>query len=89
VKKYIVEIVNKIRSMKEIRIGPGPRASIWLYKGSRALAFIEGRGYVIPDDVKKIALLAIPHRFKLKPEVDIEPIEIVRKALEEVEVPKL
>lgn len=89
VKKYIVEIVNKIRSMKEIRIGPGPRASIWLYKGSRALAFIEGRGYVIPDDVKKIALLAIPHRLRLKPEVDIEPIEIVRKALEEVEVPKL
>ncbi len=89
VKKYIVEIVNKIRSMKEIRIGPGPRASIWIYKGSRALAFIEGRGYVIPDDVKKIALLAIPHRLRLKPEVDIEPIEIVRKALEEVEVPKL
>lgn len=88
VKKYIVDLVNRVRGMEEVKVGPGPRASIWLYKGSRALAFIEGRSYVIPDDVKKIAPLAIPHRVRLKPEVDIEPIQVVRRALEEVEVPK-
>ena len=91
VKEYIVSIVNTIRNYREVRAGPSPRASIWLYKASRALAYMEGRDYVIPDDVKKLAEPVISHRVRLKLEYEAEGVsveELVRRALEEVEVPK-
>jgi MoxR-like ATPase len=91
VKNYIHDIVARVRSFDEVSLGPGPRASIWLLKGSRALAFLEGRDYVIPDDVKKLAYHVLPHRIKIKLEYqadNISPLSIVEKALKEVEVPK-
>jgi MoxR-like ATPase len=91
VKNYILDIVARVRSFDEVSSGPGPRASIWLLKGSRALAFLEGRDYVIPDDVKKLAYHVLPHRIKIKLEYqadNISPLSIVEKALKEVEVPK-
>jgi len=91
VKNYILDIVARVRSFDEVSLGPGPRASIWLLKGSRALAFLEGRDYVIPDDVKKLAYHVLPHRIKIKLEYqadNISPLSIVEKALKEVEVPK-
>jgi MoxR-like ATPase len=91
VKNYILDIVARVRGFDEVSSGPGPRASIWLLKGSRALAFLEGRDYVIPDDVKKLAYHVLPHRIKVKLEYqadNISPLSIVEKALKEVEVPK-
>jgi MoxR-like ATPase len=91
VKNYILDIVACVRGFDEVSSGPGPRASIWLLKGSRALAFLEGRDYVIPDDVKKLAYHVLPHRIKVKLEYqadNISPLSIVEKALKEVEVPK-
>jgi len=91
IKKYIVNLVDRLRSYEEIRWGPSPRASIWLYKGSRSLAFILGRDYVIPDDVKAIAPLVLIHRIKLKPEYEAEgytPRKLIDRVLQEVEVPK-
>jgi MoxR-like ATPase len=91
VKNYILDIVACVRGFDEVSSGPGPRASIWLLKGSRALAFLEGRDYVIPDDVKKLAFHVLPHRIKIKLEYqadNISPLSIVEKALKEVEVPK-
>jgi MoxR-like ATPase len=91
VKNYILDIVARVRGFDEVSSGPGPRASIWLLKGSRALAFLEGRDYVIPDDVKKLAYHVLPHRIKIKLEYqadNISPLSIVEKALKEVEVPK-
>jgi MoxR-like ATPase len=91
VKNYILDIVARVRSFDEVSSGPGPRASIWLLKGSRALAFLESRDYVIPDDVKKLAYHVLPHRIKVKLEYqadNISPLSIVEKALKEVEVPK-
>ena len=90
VKKYILDIVGKLRGAEEVSAGPGPRASIWLYKGSRAAAFLEGRSYVIPDDVKRMAAPVLSHRLKLKPEYladNVTPINVVLRILEEVEVP--
>jgi len=91
VKNYILDIVARIRSFDEVSMAPGPRGSIWLLKGSRALAFLDGREYVIPDDVKRIAYHVLPHRIKVKLEYqadNISPRAIVDKALREVEVPK-
>ena len=91
VKNYILDIVARVRSLDEVSSGPGPRASIWLLKGSRAISFLEGRDYVIPDDVKKLAYHVLPHRIKVRLEYqadNISPLSIVEKALKEVEVPK-
>ena len=90
VKKYILDIIESLRKSKELASGPGPRASIWLYKGSRALAFLEGRRYVIPDDVKRLAIPVLAHRLKIKPEYladNLTPRELILKVLEQLEVP--
>ena len=90
VKKYILDIVENLRRSEEVSAGPGPRASIWLYKGSRAMAFLDGRSYVIPDDVKKLAVYVLGHRMKIKSEYLAENItsrDLILRALEEVEVP--
>jgi len=89
--RYIVNITNVIRGMEEVALGPSPRASIHLYKLSRALAFINGRDYVIPDDVKFLAPYVLTHRLRLKPEYEVEgirPEDLVVKSLNSVEVPK-
>lgn len=91
VKRYIVDVVSKIRANPHVRTGPSPRASIWLFKGSRVRALLEGREYVIPDDVKALAPYVIPYRVKLKPEAEAEEIsaeELLEEALKETPVPK-
>jgi len=90
VKKYITDLVGKLRSAEEVQSPPGPRASIWLYKGCRAAAFLEGRSYAIPDDIKKLAVPVLSHRVKVKPEYLADGLtakDIIYKVLEEVEVP--
>ena len=92
VRKYIVDLVTHVRLDPDVLIGPSPRASIALYKGSRALAFLNQRDYVIPDDVKKLAFQALEHRIRVKPEAEIEdvtPKSIVERALKETPVPKI
>ncbi|KSW10758.1 magnesium chelatase [Pyrodictium occultum] len=92
VRKYIVDVVNAVRRREEVLLGPSPRASIWLYKGSRALALLEGMDYVIPDHVKQLAPYTLRHRIVLRPEREAEGADasaIVSRVLEEVEVPKI
>ncbi len=89
--KYIVEIVRSVRKHPDVLLGPSPRASIALFKGSRIKALLEGRDYVIPDDVKSLAHLALDHRIRLKSEALIEgkkPEEIVDEVLKTTPVPK-
>jgi len=88
---YIEDILDAIRNCPEILIGPGTRGAIAIYKGCRALAFLEERSYVIPDDVKFLLHAALDHRIKIKAELEIEgvkPENIVDKVLSEVPVPK-
>jgi len=89
--KYIVSLVSFVRRSSEVLIGPSPRASIWLYRSAKAMAFLKGRDYVIPDDVKGMADYVMAHRIVLKPELqsEVSTSEIVKRALESVEVPKL
>ena len=73
-----------------VEIGASPRASLSLLKAARALAFIKGRGYVIPMDVKTIAPDVMRHRIGLTYEAEAENItqeDIVSKILNTVEVP--
>ena len=87
---YIVEIVQRTREDHRVVNGASPRASQSLFKTGRAAAAIAGRNYVIPDDIKGIALQTISHRIVMKPEAKIRGItgmHIVRKILSEVPVP--
>ena len=89
--KYIVDIVNYIRRHEYIAYGPSHRVSIHLYRMSRVYAAYNGRDYVIPDDVKKLARYVIPHRIRLVAEAEAEgytPEKIVLEALSKVSVPK-
>lgn len=91
VDEYIVSLVRSVRENPDVLAGPSPRASIALHKASRALAFLEGRDYVIPDDVKKLFLPALEHRVRVKPEAEMEgvtPSNIGEKVLKETPVPK-
>lgn len=89
--RYIVRLVLFLRNREEVLVPPSPRASIWLYRGSRALAYLEGLDYVVPDHVKWLARYVLPHRVHLKPEYQAEgvkPLDLVELAIKSVEVPK-
>ena len=90
IKYYIVDLVRSTRMHGSVRLGGSPRASIALLLLSRAKAYIEGRSYVTPDDVKSMALPAMAHRVVLSPEARVEGItveQIVRDALDRVPPP--
>ncbi len=69
---YAVRIVRATREHPGLAIGSGSRGALALVRGGRAVALIEGRGYVTPDDVKKIALPALRHRVALAPDALLE-----------------
>ncbi|HEV2449695.1 MAG TPA: MoxR family ATPase [Thermoplasmata archaeon] len=89
--EYSVQLVAATRGDNRAEVGASPRGSLALLKLSRARALLEGRDYVIPDDVKSIAVPALAHRIVVKPEPWIRGIrgeQVVRSALEKVPVPK-
>lgn len=69
IKDYIIEIVNATRSHREVELGCSPRATLNMMKGSQALAAIRGRDYVIPEDIKELAVPILSHRLMLKNEL--------------------
>lgn len=91
VKNYIIMLVSYFRESPSIKTPPSTRASIALQKGARALAFLDGRDHVIPDDVKFLAPYVFQHRIFLRPEAmteDITPSILISEALNKVAVPK-
>jgi MoxR-like ATPase len=69
---YAVRIVRATREHPGLAMGSGSRGALALVRGGRAVALIEGRGYVTPDDIKKIALPALRHRVALAPDALLE-----------------
>ena len=89
--RYIYEISARTRYDERVLLGASPRASEHLLFASKALAFLRGRDYVIPDDVKELALPVLAHRIKLKAEYEVDGLkgeDVIREIIEEVEVPK-
>jgi MoxR-like ATPase len=88
---YIVKVVTRTRNWPAVSLGGSPRAAISLMLFAKGLAAIEGRDFLIPDDVKGAALPILRHRLVLKPEADLEgvtPDQVVKDVLKSVEVPK-
>jgi MoxR-like ATPase len=88
--KYIRDIILKTRNHPQIALGCGPRASLVLMKCSKARAAILGRVYVTPDDVRALAIAALNHRILLKPEAELEGLDVksvIKGIIEEIPVP--
>ncbi|MFC1965087.1 AAA family ATPase [Chloroflexota bacterium] len=71
IRSYIVAITRATRSHQGIKLGASPRASLSLYMASQAMAAIQGRNYVIPDDVKHLAVPVLAHRLIVKAETGL------------------
>jgi MoxR-like ATPase len=90
--EYAVNIVRTTRGWQGIAIGAGPRGSISLLRAARAQALLQGRAFVIPDDIKTMALPALRHRIQLSADMEIEGYtsdQILKSLLEKVEAPRL
>jgi len=88
---YVVQIVRRTRDWPSLSLGASPRAAVSLMVVSKAYAAMDGRDYVIPDDVKASARPVLRHRIMLKPEADLEGItadQVLDDVLRAVEVPK-
>jgi MoxR-like ATPase len=72
VAEYAVRIVRATRDYAGVALGSGPRGALALVRGARAVALLEGRGFVTPDDVKRIALPSLRHRIALSPDALLE-----------------
>lgn len=88
---YVVDLIRESRSIDSIEVGAGPRATQALLLSSRAMAALEGRDFVTPDDVRTMAYPVLAHRLVLRPEYEIEGItvsEAIGKLMEKVAVPR-
>ncbi len=89
--KYMVEIVRQTREHKSVQVGSSPRGALALLKLSKARALLSGRDYVLPDDVKSVAIHALSHRLILQPEQWLsggKTSRVVDEILTKVPVPK-
>lgn len=89
--KYITEITRRTRDWPALSLGASPRAALNLLFASKAMAAMDGREYIIPDDVKEVAPAVLRHRLVLRPEADLEGIsaeQVIGEVLKAVEVPK-
>ncbi len=88
---YIYEISVRTRQDERVTLGASPRALEHLLFASKSLAFLRGRNYVIPDDVKEIAVNVLSHRIRLKAEYELDGLnveDLIEEIIDEVEVPK-
>jgi len=91
VKEYIVRLVASSRDHPDLSLGASPRASIALLRLSQARAVVDGRDYVIPDDVKALAVAVLAHRLVFKPSAEIRgagPDNLLRKLIDSEPVPQ-
>lgn len=88
---YIVELVRRTRDWPALSLGSSPRAAVGLLTFSKAVAAMDGRDYLIPDDIKQAVLPVFRHRVVVKPEADLEGVtadQVIQDVVRAVELPK-
>jgi MoxR-like ATPase len=88
---YVVSVVRATRDLPSVALGASPRAAVHLLAAAKAAARLEGRAYVTPDDVVRMAPAVLRHRIVLRPEAELEryrPDDAVQAALQAVPVPR-
>jgi MoxR-like ATPase len=89
---YAVRIARATRDSAGLALGSGPRGALALVRGARAVALLDGRGYVTPDDIKRIALPALRHRVALAPDALLEGRtvnDLLTEVIETVAAPRV
>jgi MoxR-like ATPase len=87
---YVTSVVRATRDAASLTLGASPRAGVALLKAARAAALVDGRDYVIPDDVKRLAPAVLRHRVSVAPELELEgvtPDVALKSVLDRIEVP--
>jgi len=88
--RYIVALVGATRESASVQVGASPRGTLALMKLSRVKALLDERDFVVPDDIKAIAVPALAHRLSLRPELwvqRVQPEDVVRECMTSVPVP--
>ncbi|MDL2257090.1 MoxR family ATPase [Bacteroidales bacterium OttesenSCG-928-I14] len=89
--KYITEIVLATRNSSAIYLGASPRASVALLNTAKAYALLQGRDFVIPDDIKYVSVPVLQHRIQASPETEMQgqsTTTVIKRIIEKTEVPK-
>jgi len=90
VKSYIVDLTRQTREHPNVYLGASTRGSLALYRAGQAVAAVEGRDHVLPDDIKRLASACLAHRIILNPAArlhDVTDEDVVEEILEKVTVP--
>ncbi len=90
VRRYVLEIVQGTRTHDDVQLGGSPRASIALFRTAQALAAVNGRNFVLPDDVKRMVQPVLAHRLILRPESrlrKVTPAALLHEIVSDVRVP--
>jgi MoxR-like ATPase len=98
IQEYVLDLITATRKPRDfglplenlVAYGASPRATLFLVRGAQALALLEGRPYVLPEDVKHIAPDVLRHRIHVSYEAEAEGVdgeEVARRILEQVRVP--
>jgi MoxR-like ATPase len=88
---YVSKIVRLTREMDKVMLGCSPRSSVHLLQASKVMAMMNGRNFVIPDDVKRVCRPVLRHRLTLQPDAYLEgyrPDDVLTGVLEQIEVPR-
>jgi len=89
--QYIAQIVHQTRNDSDLFLGASPRASLAILRASKAFAAINGRSFVIPDDIRQVAIPVLNHRIQLSPDREMEgldTIQVIKRILQQTEVPR-
>lgn len=87
---YLVSLVRRTREHEEVQLGASPRATLALARAAQAAALLSGRSFVIPDDVRRVAIPVLAHRLRLVPRAELHGLTaeaLIRAILDEVPVP--
>ena len=87
---YLLDLVDETRRDPRLALGVSPRGSLALFRGAQALAALDGRAYVVPEDIKSLALPVFRKRMILKPEQVMRGVDegtVIRDVLDRVDVP--
>lgn len=90
IKKYIVDLVSKTRHNDDLYLGASPRGSLALFRTGQALAYLHGRDFVLPDDIKRMATPVLSHRVIVSPASRLRELsssQIIEEILENIPVP--
>ncbi|MFE0507441.1 AAA family ATPase [Peribacillus butanolivorans] len=90
IKRYIVNLANRSRTHERVYLGVSPRGSIALMKAAQAYALLQGRDYVLPDDVQYLVPFVFAHRLILKPEASYEGVDagmVIHEIVATIQVP--